>query len=235
MTIIYGSVFIDPGAIWTDNVDGSGTILVATSGSVNISVPGTYTLTYRKIDTAGNISNTVTRTVMVGTAPTYGGGGGGGGGGGSNSFTPTTPITPTTPTLPPVTPVLSPTPDTKMQILPTQSYVTPAGKTQNNQNIYTIENRVTDYICPQIVQVFSENDILARDIQTATVFTDDLKSMIMFRGLEQDEQTNGQTFEEYQKYGIANNDASFDPNNNITRAEYVKMLIRALSCRYQKE
>ena len=74
MTIIYGSVFIDPGAIWTDNVDGSGVILVATSGSVNTSVPGTYTLTYRKIDAAGNISNTVTRIVIVSSAPIIGGG-----------------------------------------------------------------------------------------------------------------------------------------------------------------
>lgn len=57
----------------------------------------------------------------------------------------------------------------------------------------------------------------------------------MFRGLEKDEQMNGQTFEEYKKFGIAINDTSFEPSRNVTRAEYVKMLVRALSCRYQKE
>ena len=57
----------------------------------------------------------------------------------------------------------------------------------------------------------------------------------MFRGLEKDEQMNGQTFEEYKKFGIAINDTSFEPTRNVTRAEYVKMLVRALSCRYQKE
>lgn len=36
-------------------------------------VPGTYTLTYKKVDVAGNISNTVTRTVTIQdtTAPVF--------------------------------------------------------------------------------------------------------------------------------------------------------------------
>jgi hypothetical protein len=34
-----GNTFTDPGATWTDNVDGTGTILVATSGTVNVGVP----------------------------------------------------------------------------------------------------------------------------------------------------------------------------------------------------
>jgi Domain of unknown function (DUF5011) len=55
MSIAYGSTFSDPGARWIDNSDGSGTILTASSGTVNTLVPGTYTLTYTKKDTTGNI------------------------------------------------------------------------------------------------------------------------------------------------------------------------------------
>jgi hypothetical protein len=64
-TINQGSVYIDPGAIWTDAVDGSGILMTASSGSVNTIFTGTYILEYNKIDAASNISNTVTRTVTV--------------------------------------------------------------------------------------------------------------------------------------------------------------------------
>ncbi len=62
-TVAYGSTYNDSGATWIDNRDGTGTIL-ATSGSVDTNVLGTYTLEYKKIDTAGN-SGSVTRTVIV--------------------------------------------------------------------------------------------------------------------------------------------------------------------------
>ena len=65
MTIAHGSVFSDAGATWTDNVDGTGTIALASSGSVNTMILGTYTLTYTKVDAASNTGNTVTRTVTV--------------------------------------------------------------------------------------------------------------------------------------------------------------------------
>ena len=74
MSFYQGTAFTDLGATWTDTRDGSGTILVATSGSVNVNTPGTYILQYKKIDAAGNVSNIVTRTVTV-----IGLGGGGGG------------------------------------------------------------------------------------------------------------------------------------------------------------
>ncbi len=62
-TIPFGLGYADPGATWIDNRDGTGTLL-ATSGSVNTNVLGTYTLEYKIIDNAGNAS-TVTRTVTV--------------------------------------------------------------------------------------------------------------------------------------------------------------------------
>jgi hypothetical protein len=65
MTIIQGTTYIEAGATWTDNYDGTGTINPASSGSVDTSTPGTYTLEYRYTDQAGNQSNMVTRIVEI--------------------------------------------------------------------------------------------------------------------------------------------------------------------------
>ena len=81
INVSYGSSYVDAGATWIDNFDGTGTLIA--SGSVNTYSPGNYTLSYTKTDSAGNTGNTVTRTVIVGSAPSSGGGGGnivGGGG-----------------------------------------------------------------------------------------------------------------------------------------------------------
>jgi S-layer homology domain len=97
--------------------------------------------------------------------------------------------------------------------------------------VYTIANPVTTYVCPQIVQAYTQRELVAIDIP-ATEFSDDIRAMIMFRGLEQNEAFSGQTYTEYKKWGIAINDEFFEPTRSVTRAEYVKMLVRALSCRY---
>jgi surface protein len=69
MTVALGSTFSDPGSSATDAVDGS--VSVSTSGSVDTSTVGTYTLTYSATDTAGNTAE-ANRTVSVTdqTAPT---------------------------------------------------------------------------------------------------------------------------------------------------------------------
>jgi energy-converting hydrogenase Eha subunit C len=64
VNILRGSTFVDGWATWTDNVDGSGTIVSATSGSVNTSVLWSYTLTYSHTDVAGN-TGSITRSVNV--------------------------------------------------------------------------------------------------------------------------------------------------------------------------
>lgn len=64
MTVVHGGTFTDPGASWTDNVDGTGVILTATTGQVDMTTVGTYVLTYTYVDGAGNVG-TVTRTVHV--------------------------------------------------------------------------------------------------------------------------------------------------------------------------
>jgi hypothetical protein len=98
MTIVQNSTFVDPGASWSDNIDGTGNIFVGNyhatwsfqkTGSVNTNIIWTYTISYKKVDISNN-SGTVTRTINV-IAPTsnptssntwpgwYAGGGGWGG------------------------------------------------------------------------------------------------------------------------------------------------------------
>lgn len=62
MTIEGGTSYVEPGATASDIV--SGGVAVTISGAVNTSVLGTYTLTYRAADAAGNVA-TMTRTVTV--------------------------------------------------------------------------------------------------------------------------------------------------------------------------
>ncbi len=54
--------FSDPGATATDAVDGP--VEVTASGSINSAIPGTYPITYRAVDSAGNESTTI-RSVIV--------------------------------------------------------------------------------------------------------------------------------------------------------------------------
>jgi hypothetical protein len=63
MTVTKGSSFSDPGATATDNNDGN--VSVNVTGSVDVSVVGTYTLQYNARDLAGNNATTQTRTVNV--------------------------------------------------------------------------------------------------------------------------------------------------------------------------
>lgn len=63
-------------------------------------------------------------------------------------------------------------------------------------------------------------------------FYDDIRALMMFRGLEKEEKNLGITFKEYKSYGVNINSEKFRPYENITRAEFVKMLVCSLSCRY---
>jgi len=71
------STYRDAGATADDNIDGNISARVATSGSVNTAVVGSYTLTYNVVDFAGNSATPITRSVSV--TPASGSGGGGGG------------------------------------------------------------------------------------------------------------------------------------------------------------
>ena len=52
MTLEYGASFVDLGATWTDNVDGSGSIVAFNSGSVDTSTLGAKTMRYVYTDAA---------------------------------------------------------------------------------------------------------------------------------------------------------------------------------------
>ena len=65
VSVEYGSSFVDDGASWTDNVDGSGVIGAFNSGSVNTGALGSYVVSYEYSDGAGNVGTGVTRTVNV--------------------------------------------------------------------------------------------------------------------------------------------------------------------------
>jgi hypothetical protein len=121
--------------------------------------------------------------------------------------------------------------DNFLKLLPTQTLVNLDSSMRDGYSVYNLSERVTPYVCPQIVQMYKEDELLANDIPTVD-FTDDVKALIMFRWLEKNERVIGQKYSEYQKFGIALNDESYEPYRSITRAEFVKMLVRSLSCRY---
>jgi hypothetical protein len=62
-TVQAGTPYSDPGATAADRCPG--TVAVTVTGSVNMSVPGTYVLRYSALDRSGNTSQTLTRTVTV--------------------------------------------------------------------------------------------------------------------------------------------------------------------------
>jgi prepilin-type N-terminal cleavage/methylation domain-containing protein len=64
VSINIGEIYSDAGSSAIDNTDGDITNKIVTSGTVNTSIPGSYSITYTVTDTAGNTS-TVTRTVKV--------------------------------------------------------------------------------------------------------------------------------------------------------------------------
>ena len=66
--IYAGVIFADPGIKASDNFDGNISDQVVSQGDVDCSTIGTYTITYRVVDAAGN-SSQATRDVVVVSAP----------------------------------------------------------------------------------------------------------------------------------------------------------------------
>ncbi len=65
MNVTIGSTFVDPGATANDNVDGNISASIATTGSVDTSSTGVFTLTYNVSDSARNAATEVSRTINV--------------------------------------------------------------------------------------------------------------------------------------------------------------------------
>jgi hypothetical protein len=64
MVVVTGSVYVEPGATATDNVDGVEPAVVG-GDVVNGNVAGIYVVTYDKTDSSGNAAKQVTRVVIV--------------------------------------------------------------------------------------------------------------------------------------------------------------------------
>ncbi len=60
-----GSSFVDPGAIAVDAVEGDLSSVIVVSTDINVSVPGSYLLSYNVKDSSGNEASTLTRVVKV--------------------------------------------------------------------------------------------------------------------------------------------------------------------------
>jgi|GEM_PF-6423337 len=71
INLIINSTYSDAGATASDNVDGDITANIVTTGTVDTSTVGIYTITYDVSDAAGNAATTVRRTINVttGNAP----------------------------------------------------------------------------------------------------------------------------------------------------------------------
>lgn len=65
MALEVGSSYSDLGATANDTEDGNITSSITSSGSVDTSTLGTYTLTYDVTDISGNVATQVTRTVNI--------------------------------------------------------------------------------------------------------------------------------------------------------------------------
>jgi hypothetical protein len=76
ITLAAGSDYEDAGATANDDIDGDLNESIVTTGSVNSTVVGTYKISYKVSDRAGNISSTQ-RTVTIKVNDGVGGGGGG--------------------------------------------------------------------------------------------------------------------------------------------------------------
>ena len=68
ITLTVGDTFPDPGATASDDIDGDLTSSITTSGTVDTSIAGTYSVEYSVLD-SGNNTSSVTRTIIVNTPP----------------------------------------------------------------------------------------------------------------------------------------------------------------------
>ncbi|WP_224245127.1 choice-of-anchor A family protein [Hyalangium gracile] len=67
LSLVCGAPFVEPGATAHDQCEGDITSRIVTSGNVNTSVPGQYTLSYRVADRGGRVATASRRVSIVGT------------------------------------------------------------------------------------------------------------------------------------------------------------------------
>jgi hypothetical protein len=237
VTINAGSPYLDPGARWTDNIDGSGTITA--TWTLNINLAWVYTLFYNRTDAGWNVGTGVTRTVtVIGTISSPGsnawpGGGGGGSSYGGNFYSPNINLN-SAPNLSSPVDALIPN---IVRLLRTASH---SSASNNSSSLNTVQattheivNPITDYICPVVQEFYSADNAGIQNVSEGE-FTADVQSLMMYRSLDSDEENlnANQRYILSQSHGIVPNYEFYDGKRAITRAEFVKMLVRSLSCHY---
>lgn len=71
ITLALGDSYSELGSTATDNISGTITASIVTSGTVNTSVAGTYTVYYNVVDSSGNAATAVSRTITVNPRTEY--------------------------------------------------------------------------------------------------------------------------------------------------------------------
>lgn len=107
-------------------------------------------------------------------------------------------------------------------------------ETEDGNTLYSVDEPITPNVCTDIVRVHEYKNLLIRDIDANHPFHDDIVALMMFRGSEQNSMNlPEELYEEYKKDGVVQNAVNFEPHRSVTRAEFVKMLARSLSCQYE--
>jgi hypothetical protein len=239
ITISAGSAYTDAGATWTDNVDGSGTLVAG--GVVNINVAGLYILSYNYTDSYGNIGTLARRNVTVvalTSVPSTGMVGWGGGAWPGSSISSANGMS--------FNSAPSNSNSTSNNLLvssihrllkrsksPEMNSATESHNTQNTISKLNVIDPITDYICPVVEKLYDANNANIANVSEGE-YTDDVRSLLMYRGLDsKDLSTNfTQRYFINKWFGIAKINEAYDGTRAITRAEFIKMLVRSLSCHY---
>ncbi len=103
----------------------------------------------------------------------------------------------------------------------------------NSAETFEIKNPITSQVCTNL-NVFANDDMITSEYLSHAKYGDNIKSLMMYRGEENEKQTEEvtQRYLVQQGFGILKYNEYFNENENISRAEFAKILSRALSCHY---
>jgi hypothetical protein len=153
---------------------------------------------------------------------------GGGGGGGSSTYTPMASISLFSTQSQSQSPANLLVPSIARLLEGKNATAPKANKTlKSNQKV--IKNPITPYVCSVIEQVQPNvyNSALEGE------FAQDVQSLLAYRAVENADNYLSDSFLKSLKYGIASSNGDFRGSESVTRAEFIKMLVRSLACNYQ--
>lgn len=178
----------------------------------------------------GNLGTAVTRTItVVGSVVVPSGAGPGGGGGSAYAG-----VAPSGIVLNSAPEFDSPADDLVpyiVRILRTASRESRIA--MNSASTLELKNPITEYICTDLNKYISQNDAYLSNIHEDE-YTDAIKALMMYRPYDNEDQITdfSQRYLANKPFGITKYNEFYNGKQDITRAEFVKMLVRALSCHY---